>query len=174
MTVRSWIRKLLARTPCRAPKRSRKAPVVTARASRRWKTGSRLVPTTFHVTSLFDDGSAGTLRWAITQANANRGPDTLDFQVAGTIALSSGEMGIHDAVTITGPGAANLPSTPTGASRISRLMLFPDTVQRIKAVSTCGPGAHSWGNPLGVVLTQSRGSLGTNEGSGKGPLSLGR
>jgi len=36
----------------------------------------RLVPAAYHVTSLGDDGSAGTLRDAITQANANPGPDT--------------------------------------------------------------------------------------------------
>jgi hypothetical protein len=83
-------------------------------------------------------------------------------------------MGIHDAVTITGLGAANLTINAQGAIRISCVMQFPDSVQRIKAVSTCGPSTHSSGNPLGVVLTHSRGSLGTNEGSGKGPLSLGR
>ncbi len=37
---------------------------------------------TYTVTSLADDGSAGTLRWAITQANASAGADTIDFNIA--------------------------------------------------------------------------------------------
>ena len=34
---------------------------------------------TFTVTSTADDGSAGTLRWAIAEANATPGPNTIDF-----------------------------------------------------------------------------------------------
>jgi hypothetical protein len=164
MTSRSRLRSLFVR-PKSSPVRRR--PRLEALED-------RLVPAAYHVSSLLDDGSAGTLREAITQTNANPGPDTIDFQVAGTIALCSGELGIHDAVTITGPGAANLTINAQGAIRISGVMQFPDSVQRIKAVSTCGPGAHSWGNPLRVVLTQNRGSLGTNDRSRKGPLSRGR
>jgi hypothetical protein len=41
----------------------------------------RAVPATFTVTRLADDVNAGSLRWAITQANADTGPDeTIDFQ----------------------------------------------------------------------------------------------
>jgi hypothetical protein len=65
----------------------------------------RLVPTTFHVTSLLDDGSAGTLRWAINQANANPGPDTIDFQVTGMIELVRGQLpAFTDAATTTVAG----------------------------------------------------------------------
>jgi len=39
------------------------------------------------VTSLLDDGSPGTLRWAINQANGAAGPDTISFTVTGTVAL---------------------------------------------------------------------------------------
>jgi hypothetical protein len=33
------------------------------------------------VTKTADDGTTGTLRWAITQANDNRGPDTINFSI---------------------------------------------------------------------------------------------
>jgi len=66
MTSRSWLRSLLAR-PKSSPVRRR--PRLEALED-------RLVPAAYHVTSLLDDGSAGTLRDAITQANANPGPDT--------------------------------------------------------------------------------------------------
>lgn len=39
----------------------------------------------YHVTSLEDDGSQGTLRWALKQ----NGPKTIVFDVAGTIHLKS-------------------------------------------------------------------------------------
>ena len=66
MTSRSWLRSLFAR-PKSSPGRRR--PRLEALED-------RLVPAAYHVTSLLDDGSAGTLRDAITQANANPGPDT--------------------------------------------------------------------------------------------------
>jgi hypothetical protein len=34
---------------------------------------------TFTVTSTADDGSTGTLRWAITRANSSAGANTVDF-----------------------------------------------------------------------------------------------
>src|SRR5262249_39370203 len=43
----------------------------------------RLVPTTFTVTNTNDFG-AGSLRQAITDANANPGPDTIQFSIPGS------------------------------------------------------------------------------------------
>ena len=40
---------------------------------------TRLVPSTFTVNNTLDDGSSGSLRWAINQANSNPGPDTIIF-----------------------------------------------------------------------------------------------
>jgi hypothetical protein len=58
------------------------------------------------VTSLLDDGSSGTLRWAINQANANAGGiyDAIDITTEGTITLTSDLPNITAGVTITGTG----------------------------------------------------------------------
>ena len=58
---------------------------------------------TFTVTNTADSG-AGSLRWAITNANANPGPDTINFQIIGaapfTINLLSALPPVTDPVTI--------------------------------------------------------------------------
>ena len=66
--------------------------------------------TTFTVTQSTDDGTAtvGSLSWAITQADANPGQDTIDFSVTGTITVTGDLPHIDDAVHITGPGASVL------------------------------------------------------------------
>ncbi|HSD82212.1 MAG TPA: hypothetical protein VLG46_00035, partial [Anaerolineae bacterium] len=48
---------------------------------------------TYTVTSTADDGSAGTLRWAIDQANTNAGSDTIDFAI--------GTVGSQQTITLT-------------------------------------------------------------------------
>ena len=45
---------------------------------------SRIAPATFTVTSLLDDGSDGTLRKEIADANAAAGPDQIVFAKAVT------------------------------------------------------------------------------------------
>ncbi len=64
---------------------------------------------TFTVTSLADDGSPGTLRWAITQANSAAGDDTIDFggSLNGTITLTSNLPSVTDTITINGNGQGN-------------------------------------------------------------------
>jgi hypothetical protein len=63
-------------------------------------------PTSLVVTSLDDTTSSGTLRWAITQANATSGGiyDSITFGVNGTVTLSSALPQITQNVTITGNG----------------------------------------------------------------------
>lgn len=60
------------------------------------------------VTSLEDDGTEGTLRWAIAESNAGLTFDKITFGVSGTINLTSSLPGITRNVTIEGPGEANL------------------------------------------------------------------
>ena len=68
-----------------------------------------VAPVALVVTSLADDGSNGTLRWAITQANATAGGiyDAIIFGLDGTITLTSALPQITQAVTITGNGITN-------------------------------------------------------------------
>lgn len=58
----------------------------------------------FTVTSLLDDGSAGTLRDAINQANTNPEENTIHFAVIGAINLN-GAISLAGTLTIDGPGA---------------------------------------------------------------------
>ncbi len=67
---------------------------------------------TFLVSNLADNGSAGSLRVALAQANAIAGADTIFFDpsLTGIIALnpSFGALQITDTVTILGPGSPNV------------------------------------------------------------------
>src|SRR6266478_3294805 len=73
---------------------------------------TRLTPTTFTVSSLSDSGD-GSLRAAITSANADNTADKIDFSVAGVIKLTSGALpAITNTVKVNGrsaPGFANAP-----------------------------------------------------------------
>jgi hypothetical protein len=70
---------------------------------------------TFEVTKTVDDGSAGTLRWAIDQANNTAGADRITFGISSglkTIAVTSPLPTITEAVEIdatTQPGYAGTP-----------------------------------------------------------------
>ena len=63
-------------------------------------------PTSLVVTRLEDTTANGTLRWAITQANATAGGiyDSITFSIDGTISLASALPQITQNVTITGNG----------------------------------------------------------------------
>jgi predicted outer membrane repeat protein len=58
---------------------------------------------TYIVTNINDSG-AGSLRQAITDANAHAGSDTISFTVSGTITLASSLPNITDHLTINGTG----------------------------------------------------------------------
>jgi Ca2+-binding RTX toxin-like protein len=77
---------------------------------------------TFQVTNLLDDGSPGTLRSAINDAEANAGFDRVLFEsgLTGTIALTDleGDMDIEDTVEIVGPGHARVTIDGGGNYRI--------------------------------------------------------
>lgn len=114
---------------------------------------------TFTVTSTADDGSTGTLRWAITQANSSAGSDTIDFDgsVSGVITLTSNLPSITDTLTITGPGqnilsidGANLyrPFTFTFGSNAGKVLTLSDLTLRR------GGGAGE-----GQVIFNSRGTI---------------
>ena len=71
--------------------------------------GTRAHAATFTVTNL-SDGGRGSLREALTNANATSAPDTITFAsgVKGTLTLTLGELTISSDVSLVGPGATNL------------------------------------------------------------------
>jgi hypothetical protein len=83
---------------------------------------------TFTVINTLGDGTPGSLRWAIGQANANAGADTIAFDGAAfatpqTIALGGTQLDLTDttgATTITGP-AAGVTVSGGGASRVFKV-----------------------------------------------------
>src|SRR5262245_2576272 len=84
--------------------------------------GDRIVPSTFTVRNLADNGPE-SLRQAILDANALPGADAIAFApgLSGTIALTSGQLNITDALAIDGPGAGVLAVSGYDASRVFRI-----------------------------------------------------
>lgn len=68
------------------------------------------VPNNVIVTNLSDDGSIGSLRWAINSANADIDINQIDFSpgLTGTITLTSNLPTITSNLTIIGPGVLDL------------------------------------------------------------------
>jgi fibronectin-binding autotransporter adhesin len=74
----------------------------------------RRLLSTWTVTSTLDDGSTGTLRWAIGQANSAGGAETINFDptvfaTSQTITLSGTQLELSDKTgteTVAGPAAA--------------------------------------------------------------------
>lgn len=77
-------------------------------------------PTSLVVTSLDDTTSSGTLRWAITQANATSGGiyDAITFTVDGVITLTSALPQISESLTVTGNGRTQTVIDGNNAYRI--------------------------------------------------------
>src|SRR5262245_1872686 len=76
----------------------------------------RTVPSTFTVTNLSDSGP-GSLRAAITAANASPGADKIKFAVTGTIPLAS-ELSVTADLKIDGPGANKITVSGENATRV--------------------------------------------------------
>jgi hypothetical protein len=120
MMTRSWIRQLFTRTVTRtirkAPRRVR--PALEALEE-------RCVPSTFTVINTLDDGSVGSLRYEIGQANSNPGANTVAFDSTVfntplTITLTGSPLELSNtggAETITGP-AAGVTVSGGGTSRV--------------------------------------------------------
>ncbi len=77
----------------------------------------RTLLTNYSVTNLNDAGT-GSLRDAISQANANPGADEITFAASGTIALTTGEIAITDSLNLRGT------STTISGSSTSRIFLI--------------------------------------------------
>src|SRR5262249_53519190 len=105
MTVRSWVRKLFARTLSTGRKAAARRPACRPTLE---ALEDRMVPSTFTVVNVNDSGT-GSLRQAILDANSSAGPDVINFDAstfatARTIRLASMLPIITDDLAINGPG----------------------------------------------------------------------
>ena len=105
---------------------------------------------TYTVANLNDSGP-GSLRQAVLDANANGGYDEIQFAVNGTILLTSGEIVISDALTISGPGASRLTVSGNGSSRVFRLDSTTPKNVTINSMTITGGSASGNG---GAILNQ--------------------
>ncbi len=132
----------------------------------------RLTPSTFTVTNLLDSGP-DSLRAAVASANANPGPDAIDFATTGTITLTSGQLSITDSLSIGGPGADALTISGGNVSRVFRLAGSPTvsianlTIANGRAINE-GGGIYMSGGTL--VLNQCTVSGNHAEDYGGGAL----
>jgi hypothetical protein len=113
MSIQSFFKSLTSLSTRRRPIR-RRPPTSRLRLE---ALEDRCMPSTFTVTNLLDTG-AGSLRAAVTAANANPGADVINFATTGTITLTSGELDITDSLTINGPGINSLTVSGNNSSRV--------------------------------------------------------
>jgi hypothetical protein len=138
----------------------------------------------FVVVNALDHGS-GSLRQCILDSNAAPGLQTITydpvfFGIPRTIVLTTGGLSVSDAVTITGPGAANVAVDGGGSFRVfdlsgavagSNITLSGMTIQNGKA------GSYAAGVMFGPANTTINdciitGNVGTGEGGGLGAPGL--
>ena len=128
MVMHSSIRNLFMRPAARPVRRARRR-----RLAVEWLE-DRAVPSTFTVLNTLDDGSAGSLRWAVGQANSHLGADRIAFDsgvysTPQTITLSGKQLELSDTTGDTSimgptegwfPPAAGIARRPYGAVRLHR------------------------------------------------------
>ena len=108
---------------------------------------------TLTVTSTADDGSVGTLRWAVT---VSQDGDTINFNLAypATIALGDFDMVINHSFTITGPGSGKLTidSSNNHGDRIFTLKAGTVSISGLTLTGGGGKGSDSSLNGEGGAI----------------------
>ncbi len=124
---------------------------------------SRIAPATFTVTSLLDNGTEGTLRDKILEANAAPGADTIVFKLTDpllphtiTLTTATGEIPITEPLTIKGPGIDLLTISGSDLIRIFNInytdpaILAPTTISGLTLTDGKAAGA---GQDGGAILS---------------------
>jgi hypothetical protein len=112
----------------------------------------RTLLSTFTVNSTADNGSTGTLRWALDQANASNQAERIGFSslfnTPHTIRLTGGPLVLSDpaGITITGPGENFLSITGNKASRV--ISVTPGSAASLSDFTITGGNVH--GNGGGI------------------------
>ena len=132
----NWLRKAFPNARENKTRRRRHAAVRPALRVEQLE--DRVVPSTFTVTSLADSG-AGSLRAAITQADASTGPSTINFAVTGTITLESALPAFSQNISILGPGPSSLTlQRDAAAAAFGFLDIDPDETVTIYGLTMSG------------------------------------
>jgi hypothetical protein len=119
---------------------------------------------TFTVVSFADSGT-GSLREAITLANSNSGPDTINFASPGTISLVTGLFTItDDATTILGGGSIVLEGSATGGGA-DGLGIFSsnNVIEGLTIVSFSGSGIQIFGGTTNTIKGCNIGTDGVSD-----------
>ena len=135
----------------------------------------------FTVNSTLDDGSVGTLRWAIGQANSTGGAETITFDPtvfasAQTITLTGGQLELSDTSgteTITGPAAG---VTVSGDETSRVFQVDPGVTADLSGLTISGGSTGNGGglyNGGTTTLTNSTLSGNTANGNGGGIYNFG-
>jgi hypothetical protein len=111
-----------------------------------------------------NDSGPGSLRQALADVNDG---DTINFAVTGTIGLTSGELLVDKAITISGPGAENL--TVNGSAKSTVFHVVPGETVTISGLTIIN--GYTTGSGGGIhndhaTLTLSNCTITGNQGGG--------
>lgn len=156
------------RRPGRTPAKPAFRPTLTALAP-------RALLATLTVNGVADDGSAGTLRWAVGQANQSVEADTISFSnlfdTPQTITLTGGSLTLTGsaATTITGPGANLLAVSGGNAVGVFVVDGAPATMSGLIITggsAGVGGGVRNDGGTLNLLNAVVRGNAASGQGGG--------
>ncbi|MBU6221708.1 MAG: right-handed parallel beta-helix repeat-containing protein [Planctomycetes bacterium] len=129
-----------------AGSRSVRGPLTLEQLEGRQVLAAFVASATYVVNTLADAGP-GSLRQAIIDANAHKGPDAIDFSVAGTIALKSALPAITDSLDLDGssaPGYAGKPVVTLDFQNNAGLVVSAganrSVIQSLSLVDSSGAG----------------------------------
>lgn len=141
----------------------------------------RTVSAVNFVVSNLNDSGIGSLRQAISDANANPGDDTIQVQsgIIGTIVVAS-ELTISSNIGFTGPGAEIFSISGNSQTRVfniasgSTVSISGVMVTRGRAqLGTCGGGILNAGDVTLTSVRVDNNSIPSNEGCGLGMANVG-